>query len=361
MRGAAQRNGSTPFDCSSNVATHLTRIDFTTCSTRQHLPIPTSVFSPIQQLKFLRVISLRMSSDIDIESLRSVLFGMRSLEAVNFVGWRITDHLVDPGPQLGTPGLTPVNLRTLRRKPRMFYHVFSAPYLRVLRNHFHRSGAVGESVAAFCSIAQCFPCLQELQLVMDFAPRGRRAPEESLSLGSVMRPLSKLRALVSVTVEVRGLLDTSTDADMIVLAEAFPLLTTLQIHCRPLLAVPSLSAAVLASFASRCPKLETLSLPSMHVVERDLSLLANYPALDHGLRSLHFSTLDSADGHFTALLLDRLFPRMEITGFRPKPSFDEPSSSQGTWAHICDILETLQIARRQHERCQSVVSWSAVP
>ena len=196
---------------------------------------------------------------------------------------------------------------------------------------------------------------------MDFAPRGRRAPEESLSLGSVMRPLSKLRALVSVTVEVRGLLDTSTDADMIVLAEAFPLLTTLQIHCRPLLAVPSLSAAVLASFASRCPKLETLSLPSMHVVERDLSRLANYPALDYGLRSLHFSTLDSADGHFTALLLDRLFPRMEITGFRPKPSLDEPSSSQRTWARICDILETLRIARRQHERRQSVVSWSIVP
>ncbi|KAM5540844.1 hypothetical protein V8D89_005488 [Ganoderma adspersum] len=309
------------FDMVCSFAMHLRRIDFATEGTQQHLPL--TVLSPIQRLKFLRILSLRTAFDIDFPSLRSVFFGMRSLEVVNFVNSRAI-HL---GPLLETFKLD--NLRTLTvasLAPSMdvnFYHCFSSPNLRMLRNHFHRCSNVSESAATFSAIAQSFPCIQELDLVMDFAPRaqGRLAQEENLSLASVMRQLSALRTMKSLTLQVSRLFDASTDSDMERLADAFPLLTTFQINCLPLPGMRCPSAAALVAFASRCPKLKILRLPSMDIVECDLSHLANYPVLDHGLETLFFSSFHSANDHFAALLLDRLFPHLAIADIRWNQSF----------------------------------------
>ncbi|PIL35139.1 hypothetical protein GSI_02928 [Ganoderma sinense ZZ0214-1] len=311
------------FDMVCSVATHLRRIDFTTGSTQQQLPVPLTVFSPIQRLKSLRILSLRISSDINFQSLRSVFFGMRSLEVVSFLNWHATDHLVDPGPLLGTFKLDRLHtLSVTNLAPSMdvkFYHCFSAPNLRVLRNPLHRFRNADESIATFSSIAESFPCLQELYLVMNFSCEERPAAvrEGCLNVGTVMRPLFGLHTLVSLTLVVKGVLDTSTDAHMDTLTKSFPLLTALNIHCPQHPDVPSLSAAVLVSFAVRCPRLETLRLPSMRCVGFDFSYLDIYPVLDYGLKRLFFSLFDSEDGYFAALLLDCFFPQLVIADIKP--------------------------------------------
>lgn len=341
------------FDMICSVSTHLRRIEFTTGSSRRRIPL--TVLSPIQRLESLRILSLRMAFDIDFQSLRSVVFGMRSLEVLDF----LNSLAKDPGPVLERFKFRLDNLHTLSvaslasSMDVKFYRWFSSSNLHILRNYFHRFNDASESIATFSSIVQSFPCLQELFLVMDFDPRAQEhlVQGKSPSLGSMMWQLSALHTITSLTLQVKGFLDASTDADMDALANAFPLLTTFQINCLPLPGAHCPSAAALVSFALRCPKLKTLRLPSMHVVERDLSRLANYPVLDHGLETLFFSSFESADDHhFAALLLDRLFPHLAIANIRSRYGLDQPMPSRRAFAHICDVLEVLQTARRQHEQ-----------
>ena len=97
----------------------------------------------------------------------------------------------------------------------------------------------------------------------------------------------------------------------------------------------------------------SLRLPSMYSVGRDLSHLDAYPVLDHGLTALSFSSFNSEDAHFTVLLLDRLFPRLAVVDMRPEYALDKPNTpSNRSWAHICHVLEVLQIARGQHDHWQ---------
>ncbi|KAM5540853.1 hypothetical protein V8D89_005497 [Ganoderma adspersum] len=310
-----------------SIATRLNHIDFNSTPRGRRVPFPLTIFSPIRQLQFLRTVLLdwSTSSVIDLQSLRSVLSGMESLEDISLT--------------VPVPGWTLRNLRKLEidfhLPPTVFdklYNSLDSPNLRELRDFSH-SLTVEECVTRSTTIARRFPRLQVLLLFMGF-----QEPRESFSLGLIMQSLSTLRGITSFTLYICGAQDVTTDADIHALAEAWPLLETFP--------------AALVSLATQCPTLGDLSLTSLNIPESDLSRLADYPVLDHSLKSLvTFERFGFADCQYAASLLDRLFPHLDLS----KPSFSDFFVGE-TPTPLGARLRALQAARMQHELRLDAVS-----
>ena len=175
----------------------------------------------------------------------------------------------------------------------------------------------------------------------------------------VIQPALVLRSLTSFAFKIKPLPSIS-DTDLTAMITAWPLLTTLRIpkgH-HPGVAsgeqVPPGSrptAAILPAIAARCPHLRSLELPEVD--------LGSTPALDalppplspaHGLRALDL-TSRCADRHAcmrAAVMLDRLFPRMELPLIRGGMYGDGEKGEKG-WAAVVGLLGAMQAGRKHGE------------
>nr|VWP01989.1 Carboxylic ester hydrolase (EC [Ganoderma boninense] len=231
------------------------------------------------------------------------------------------------------------------------YKCLDCPHLRKLHDISKDLSSERGIIARVSNIARRFPRLQVLFLTFE-AYLG-----EDFSLGSIVPSLSTLRSITSFKLyiptdwEMPG---ATTDVDIHALANAWPLLTTLSIYADT---PASVSPAALVSLATRCPKLEVLDLPSLCILEDDLSsLAADYPVpvLDHALQTISFRRLDVADCKYAASLLDRLFPRLYGIRGSASPSFAHIRRFDGRPSPLYDQvqaqLEIVQAARRQGQK-----------
>ncbi len=172
----------------------------------------------------------------------------------------------------------------------------------------------------------------------------------------MLAPLASLRYLqyVAVTVEVACADGGVSDTLLRTLAEAWPRLRKLALLWTndlpeddpnpPPIDPPSTRA--LEVFASHCPNLDRLSLTSLFVSEASLEDVIAYPLSDHPLRVLSVKRVRSVNPQMAALVLDRLFPRINIQESRGgevgNAGIAEPPSQ---WAGIMGTLELCRLAR----------------
>ncbi|KAL1938489.1 hypothetical protein VTO73DRAFT_11512 [Trametes versicolor] len=177
------------------------------------------------------------------------------------------------------------------------------------------------------------------------------------TLSRMLKPLASLRLLqyVTITIDVACADHGVPDTLLRMLAEAWPRLRTFNLlwmadevennHAYPPIVTPSTNA--LAAFATCCPKLDRLSLTSLFVPEASLEDVIAYPLSSHPLRLLSAKRFRSTNTQMAALVLDRLFPRIDIEGSREKEDAGGPGIAEhpSRWAEVMGTLKLCRLAR----------------
>ncbi|KAI9069371.1 hypothetical protein FKP32DRAFT_73421 [Trametes sanguinea] len=175
-----------------------------------------------------------------------------------------------------------------------------------------------------CSvIARCFPLLSSFSCTV--------VPERGLTervdpLRNLISPLFALASLQDlafhdVTFTAQTLQISLGDDDLDAISSSWPLLRRLGLlaSARPLnepwVLLPhlSISLSAVATLAVRCPDLKYLALPLLDIRRRRTRPKDTYPSLDHRLRHLQADVICGSDPSTAACILDRLFPRLEVT------------------------------------------------
>ncbi|TBU23066.1 hypothetical protein BD311DRAFT_791891 [Dichomitus squalens] len=178
-------------------------------------------------------------------------------------------------------------------------------------------------------------------------------PQEGSYVEQSIRPLMKLRNLLSLTVHATNVPQV-TEAELVSMADALPLLTTLRTLETPAVGLGDAEPGpvALVALATQCPNLEVLQLHSCYIPKSVFSRLTEYPVLDHPLKTVFFSTFRTDDYQYAALLFDRLFPHVD---FEPQTPTDGPASTlpgyfpHPSWTQLCAEVRALQMTRQYHE------------
>ncbi|KAI0695196.1 hypothetical protein C8T65DRAFT_744092 [Cerioporus squamosus] len=178
----------------------------------------------------------------------------------------------------------------------------------------------GKSVAAK-TVLKLLATLS-LKTVVDIAFVGGRdepwLPHELLSwihqsdaLDAAIAPLTRLHTLR------RAMLDITSDPPMSVtdnifqtFAAAWPRIVSLRLFFPD--ATGEVSPAILVAFANACPELRELSLAALQFPQRDVGDVSAYPIRSHDLQILRVRRADVPNEQICALIVDRLFPNIDI-------------------------------------------------
>ena len=117
--------------------------------------------------------------------------------------------------------------------------------------------------------------------------------------------------------------------------------------------------ASLIHLARNCPQLKTLDLLPLIFTQTTLEDVESFPLLDHGLRELNIEQvrLDWEQYSLSALLLDRIFPHLEVNA---RDIMADPS---GGFRRLERCVWLCQQARRQQEqrvRCHAAQDSSSL-
>ncbi|KAM5545032.1 hypothetical protein V8D89_001143 [Ganoderma adspersum] len=196
----------------------------------------------------------------------------------------------------------------------------------------------------------------------------------ALTLGSALAfspPLTSVLDLIQPTLAFRALSDFTfkfqplpsiSDADILTMLAAWPSLTTLHVEHDHIFRRPSPgparpSALLFPSIAAQCPHLDTLELPEVELAATPtLDALPRPPPRGHALRALDMAREfdfggtgdvngNRADKHAcmrAAVMLDRLFPRMELPGMRGGTRDD---GEEKGWAAVVRLLHAMRAGR----------------
>ncbi|TFK91989.1 hypothetical protein K466DRAFT_595613 [Polyporus arcularius HHB13444] len=132
------------------------------------------------------------------------------------------------------------------------------------------------------------------------------------SLTRLLEPISGLRELRVLTLSFTNA--TLSDSDIELVATGCPCLIKLKLKCRKGSAQGgSPTTHALVVLARQCLSLSLLYLSSIRMSEADYSAVDTLPVLDHGLELLGFGQLHCESDRFSAMVVDRLFPRLDIS------------------------------------------------
>ncbi len=107
---------------------------------------------------------------------------------------------------------------------------------------------------------------------------------------------------------------------------------------------PTTNALVV--LARQCASLSSLYLSSIRMGEADYSAVDALPVLDHGLQILGFAELNCASEKVSAMIIDRLFPRLDIP--RSQAGYQKPPTEP--WAAVLAQLESFHYVRKQESQ-----------
>lgn len=135
------------------------------------------------------------------------------------------------------------------------------------------------------------------------------------------------------------------DEDITLIAEMCSQLLKLDIRYHRGRAPPT-SRALLA-FAQHCPALTSLYLDAISMSEADYAQVDCIPILNHSLQSLSIRDLRCKNDRFCAMVIDRLFPRLNIE----VPSKISLNSSRTSFpTTILQHMKSFQHVRSQERR-----------
>ena len=313
-------------------------------------PHLTASFIPkLKAVKSIKILST-ISDTISTQTL-AVLAALPSLERLEF-------NSVDDGS--GDPGFHNLRALIIHELPAEddFCTFFRSPHLRSLTIYNHGSSPP-ETFQESCRCwAASFPALEELScsvegFLIDY-------DEPLPPLADLVNPLLPLSTLTTLDLTCVLPAFAATDASLAPLAQAWPRLTSLVLwdaytdHSaalndpdvpRPPCATP----IALLALARGLPALRTLSLPGFAASAADLApaRVRAYPLLAHGLSELWVGHVDIAEPAFCAVLLDRLFPALEVP-----EELEERAIYNGVaavWWGVLSAYAALKFARRQEK------------
>ncbi|TFK92010.1 hypothetical protein K466DRAFT_595627 [Polyporus arcularius HHB13444] len=169
-------------------------------------------------------------------------------------------------------------------------------------------------------------------------------------LAATIAPLNGLRSLRDVELKLTGRLGAPmnyADPLFLMLAASWPCIVSLRLlsdypdgHVSPL---------ILLAFANACPDLRELCIPILDLpLDMVMGDVSTFPLRDHGLKIMRvqFPSEEIDDDKIFALILDRLFPNIDIDASLASV----PALRSGEWDRVLDeALNYCQLVRRNRE------------
>ncbi|KAI0740972.1 hypothetical protein C8Q76DRAFT_709544 [Earliella scabrosa] len=171
--------------------------------------------------------------------------------------------------------------------------------------------------------------------------------DPALTLSFILQPLSTVNftELSTLTLDLGSA--PVTDRDVCKLASGLPALVHLQLAFKLQASWPS--AHALVGIAAGCPALRVLDFGGMRVAETGFADVEAYPFCDHRLSVLHVRVAHYELDRVYAMVLDRIFPHLDVESSRERFSRSYPTSSsdEDQWWKVLDRLEAFHHAREE--------------
>ncbi|KAI0330847.1 hypothetical protein GY45DRAFT_692788 [Cubamyces sp. BRFM 1775] len=318
---------------------------------------------PISELRSLRSLVLlfptyedwnAINSDVMLDAL-SLLAPLTTLERLEFRPGYIVESSQAPSWSSEHPPLFP-NLQELKLHRvncrQSLHHLFEMLRTDTLRSFEATFDYPNNATCkrTFGTLACCFPRLRSLRCIMK-----HMYEEHTQSSGST----PSLCELISPLLAVHSM--------EVVILPAWPQLRHLDLGEYPFTPSPQgwkgIGINSLALFATRCPKLERLSLSSFDMQTLDLThgLHERIPRTNHPLRYISFRALYGTEDDCipSARVLDRLFPNLNVADtlvalIRPGSTSTMDFYAQPRWkgnrAHILKYSIFLSVLTYQDAR-----------
>ena len=302
-----------------------------------------SIAEPVSQLQSLRCFTLTTEAD---GNLLRVLAALPSLQDLELHRIMIDEHDTFTQADAGFLRLQHLSLIEHPNTTR-FYQLFGAPGLQDLRPSFRHADDYRDVLACCVAWTRHFPLLEKLVLLVRL---GQDADQSPQPYSSILEPLFQLRFLKSIDLDVSPGRLSPHDADIEAASHSWPQLVRFWVAVQHSNTLPSrtedtdpcIGPSSLVLLASRCPQLRALMLPRVKINLQDIDALAEFPVLDHRLKTLSLRNMCSDDCALAALLIDRLFPHLLCTLYPPGTA-----QSESIWGRVQHHVKICQAARQQ--------------
>ncbi|KAI0718170.1 hypothetical protein C8T65DRAFT_639233 [Cerioporus squamosus] len=301
--------------------------------------------APIARLRHLRTLKFGGRTEISADSLRP----LAALEGLQHLVLGSVEDVSPPveveevvSSQIGFNGLETLAVDLHPTQDHMYRHL-SSPHLTELKIRVYPLTSTSSFHRTCQAWARAFPSLRTIDCGFFRFDRPEREP-----LARVISPLFALPTISSFCLRLAGGEWTVGDADIRDISMAWPNLATLELDFPVSRATNPewLGIASLLDLALHCPQLRKLRLPLFNMSQTVLVNIDNYPLLDHGLQELKFDrfVVEFDRYSLSALLLDRLFPHLELGGS------EYAMDPDGGWERVVYSIWLCQRARRQQEQ-----------
>lgn len=244
-----------------------------------------------------------------------------------------------------------------------FFDAFSSNLRNLLIDNYPSTHAQ-EFESSCHTWARCFPSLERLECDTE----GIHEDDPDAPPATLSAFITPLLALSSITVfrltsHPHGF--SVNDADAAALARWWPRIVELVLYTRGVNDVSEeeplhemVTSAALVTLARACPELRILALPGLCVAEDELSptKISEVPLLAHGLEKLDLGRVIVADASMCALLLDRIFPQLDVSEEEYLgPALQRLDDVSQEWLPVKLALAAFRLASRQNEerrKCQ---------
>lgn len=220
--------------------------------------------------------------------------------------------------------------------------LFNSPHLQILT--IYHCDWIGPDIHRLTieTATQQFPCLRRLEWQLG----DRRVdpfdtePSERI-LADTLRPLSTLHGLRELTINV---INRHIRDDVItILVQTCPHLAHLELNFDNNSIAPS--ARSLQALAQGCPSLQTLHLGGILITQAEEGNVDAFPYIGNQLRLLTIVNLRCKGVIHSAMIIDMLFPFLDIRECRRRASQTDWFNLKGKFANVLDRLEAYHAER----------------
>ncbi|TFK91998.1 hypothetical protein K466DRAFT_650701 [Polyporus arcularius HHB13444] len=218
--------------------------------------------------------------------------------------------------------------------------LFNSPLLQAL-TIYHPESTITDSYCGTLEVAaERFPYLR--RLVWKWSPKNVVPPAAHI-LAATIQPLSVLEGLQDLCIDFGE--RPVYDNDIALLAGAVPRLLHLRLKFDMDTQKQGPSAQSLLAVAQRCPSLHTLRLVGLFITEADEANVATFPYVGNRLRYLDVADLRCMGESNAAMIIDLLFPFLDIEACRRRAAAAASRPSTGCWLEALDRIGTYHAAR----------------